>query len=235
MRGPEIRKNRQDRENLERKIEGLRDRLRKKGSEEAEAELFELEEELDNLEEMKTVRFFADDCSSEALTSLLANNGGVFSVISTEGGIFDIMAGRYSNKANIDVWLKGHCGDAIRVDRLGREPEYIPHPALSAILSIQPSVLDEIMSNTTMTGRGLIARFLYASPPSRIGSRVFCAPPVPADIAKAYKDLVYSLMAIPRSEEAEMLILSDRATDIISSYFSKHEAFLASEGQIISD
>ena len=118
MRGPEIRKNRQDRENLERKIEGLRDRLRKKGSEEAEAELFELEEELDNLEEMKTVRFFADDCSSEALTSLLANNGGVFSVISTEGGIFDIMAGRYSNKANIDVWLKGHCGDAIRVDRL---------------------------------------------------------------------------------------------------------------------
>ena len=206
MRGPEIRKNRQERENLERKIEGLRDQLRKSENEEAEAELFYLEGELDDLEEMKDVRFFADDCSSEALTSLLANNGGVFSVISTEGGIFDIMAGRYSSKANIDVWLKGHCGDAIRVDRLGREPEYIPHPALSAILSIQPSVLDEIMSNTTMTGRGLIARFLYASPPSRIGSRVFCSPPVPENTAKAYKDLVYSLMAIPKPEETSKLI-----------------------------
>ena len=235
MRGPEIRKNRQDRENLERKIEGLRDQLRKSENEEAEAELFYLEGELDDLEEMKDVRFFADDCSSEALTSLLANNGGVFSVISTEGGIFDIMAGRYSSKTNIDVWLKGHCGDAIRVDRLGREPEYIPHPALSAILSIQPSVLDEIMSNTTMTGRGLIARFLYASPPSRIGSRVFCSPPVPEHTAKAYKDLVYSLMAIPKPEEASKLILSDRAVEIISDYFSEHEAFLAGEGQIISD
>ena len=235
MRGPEIRKNRQERENLERKIEGLRDQLRKSENEEAEAELFYLEGELDDLEEMKDVRFFADDCSSEALTSLLANNGGVFSVISTEGGIFDIMAGRYSSKANIDVWLKGHCGDAIRVDRLGREPEYIPHPALSAILSIQPSVLDEIMSNTTMTGRGLIARFLYASPPSRIGSRVFCSPPVPENTAKAYKDLVYSLMAIPKPEETSKLILSDRATEIISDYFSEHEAFLAGEGQIISD
>lgn len=29
-----------------------------------------------------------------------------------------------------------------------------------------------VMSNTTMTGRGLIARFLYASPPSRIGSQL---------------------------------------------------------------
>ena len=91
----------------------------------------------------------------------MAANNGVFSVLSTEGGIFDIMAGRYSNKSNIDVWLKGHCGDAIYVDRMTREAECIMHPALSAILSIQPSVLDEIMSNTTMTGRGLIARFLY--------------------------------------------------------------------------
>ncbi len=69
--------------------------------------------------------------------------------------------------------LKGHCGDAIYVDRMTREAECIMHPALSAILSIQPSVLDEIMSNTTMTGRGLIASFLYVSPLSRIGSRVF--------------------------------------------------------------
>ena len=83
-------------------------------------------------------------------------------MISTEGGIFDIMAGRYSNKSNIDVWLKGHCGDAIYVDRMTREAECIMHPALSAILSIQPSVLDEIMSNTTMTGRGLIC-LLYTS------------------------------------------------------------------------
>ena len=136
-------------------------------------ELEFLPEQLEETPELKPVRFFADDCSSEAPTSLMAVKNGVFSVISTEGGIFDIMVGRYSNKSNIDVWLKGHCEATIYVDQTTREAERIMPPALSAILSIQPSVLDEIMSNTTMTWRGLIARFLYASPPSRIGSWVF--------------------------------------------------------------
>lgn len=235
MKAPEIRENRQKRESLERRIEGLRERLCRADDEKAEKELHDLEGELEELPELKTVRLFADDCSSEALTSLLANNGGLFSVISTEGGIFDIMAGRYSGKANFDVWLKGHCGDAIRVDRMGREPEYISNPSLSAILSIQPSVLDEIMSNTTMTGRGLIARFLYAFPPSRIGSRIFCAPPIPEPVGNAYRDMIYHLMSIPKPEEVKEVTLSEGATEIISKYFAKHEAFLAGEGQIISD
>lgn len=83
------------------------------------------------------------------------------------------------------------------MDRMTREAECIMHPALSAILSIQPSVLDEIMSNTTMTGRGLIARFLYASPPSRIGSRVFRTQPIPPEGIAAYRSLIFRLMALP--------------------------------------
>ena len=157
----EIRRNRQERESLERYISGLQEKLRHSTDQMLELELQHMEAQLEDMPVVKPVRFFADDCSSEALTNLLANNDGVLSVISTEGGIFDIMAGRYNNRVNIDVWLKGHCGDAIRVDLLGREPEYIPNPALSAILTIQPVVLDEIMSNATMAGRGLIARFLY--------------------------------------------------------------------------
>ena len=178
---------------------------------------------------------FADDCSSEALTSLMASNNGVFSVISTEGGIFDIMAGRYSNKSNIDVWLKGHCGDAIYVDRMTREAECIMHPALSAILSIQPSVLDEIMSNTTMTGRGLIARFLYASPPSRIGSRVFRTQPIPPEVTAAYRSLIFRLMALPIDGDAHTVRLSEKAFDLMADYFQEHEKFLVGEGQAISD
>ena len=232
---PEIRKNRQERETLQRLIEGLRDQLRRSEDKDAETELHFREDQLEDLPLIQPVRFFADDCSSEALTSLIANNGGIFSVISTEGGIFDIMAGRYSSKTNIDVWLKGHCGDSIRVDRLGREPEYIPHPALSAILTIQPSILDEIMTNATMTGRGLIARFLYASPPSRIGSRIFCAPPIPADIGEAYRNMVFQMMAITRTEQPSVLTLSEKATELISEHFARHEGFLAGEGQIISD
>ena len=152
-----------------------------------------------------------------------------------EYNIFDIMAGRYSNKSNIDVWLKGHCGDAIYVDRMTREAECIMHPALSAILSIQPSVLDEIMSNTTMTGRGLIARFLYASPPSRIGSRVFRTQPIPPEVTAAYRSLIFRLMALPIDGDAHTVRLSEKAFDLMADYFQEHEKFLVGEGQAISD
>lgn len=220
---------------MERQISGLQKKLERKESREMELELRQLQEQLEETPELKPVRFFADDCSSEALTSLMASNNGVFSVISTEGGIFDIMAGRYSNKSNIDVWLKGHCGDAIYVDRMTREAECIMHPALSAILSIQPSVLDEIMSNTTMTGRGLIARFLYASPPSRIGSRVFRTQPIPPEITAAYRSLIFRLMALPIAGDAQTVHLSEKAFDLMADYFQEHEKFLVGEGQAISD
>ncbi len=231
----EIRENRQQRESLERQIAGIQKKLERAENRELELELRHLQGRLEDTPELKPVRFFADDCSSEALTSLMAANGGVFSVISTEGGIFDIMAGRYSNKANIDIWLKGHCGDAIYVDRMTRAPECILHPALSAILSIQPSVLDEIMSNTTMTGRGLIARFLYSSPPSRIGGRTFRTPSVSPEVSAAYRNLIFHLMALPITEEPQTLHLSEKAFDLMADYFQEHEKFLAGEGQAVSD
>lgn len=234
-RQTEIRKNRQERESMERYISGLQEKLRHSTDQMLELELQHMEAQLEEMPVVKPVRFFADDCSSEALTNLLANNNGVLSVISTEGGIFDIMAGRYNNRVNIDVWLKGHCGDAIRVDRLGREPEYIPNPALSAILTIQPVVLDEIMSNATMAGRGLIARFLYASPPSMIGSRRFQTPEIPSEISKAYKNLIYDLMEIPKPEKPMVLTLTPHATDVIAHHFHEHEIYLSGEGQMISD
>ena len=109
------------------------------------------------------------------------------------------------------------------------------HPALSAILSIQPSVLDEIMSNTTMTGRGLIARFLYASPPSRIGSRVFRTQPIPPEITAAYRSLIFRLMALPIAGDAQTVYLSEKAFDLMADYFQEHEKFLVGEGQAISD
>ena len=230
----EVRENVQKREGLERQIAGIQKRLEHHEDQELEQELCSLQDELNDMPTLKPVRFFADDCSSEALTSLMAANGGVLSVISTEGGIFDIMAGRYSNKTNIDIWLKGHCGDTIYVDRMSRESERIMHPTLSAILSIQPSVLDEIMSNTTMNGRGLIARFLYASPPSRIGQRIFCAPAIPPEVQAAYRDLVFRLMSLPRTD-IQTLTLSDRAADVMADYFQEHERYLAGEGQAISD
>lgn len=139
-------------------------------------------------------RLAADDVTPEAAASLLAEQGGRLAVISAEGGIFDTMAGRYSgNVANLDVWLKGHAGDPLRVDRKGRPPEYVRRPALTLGLMIQPAVLEAIARHDSFRGRGLLARFLYAVPPSRVGRRRVGMPSVPDLVAKEWHRLVHDL------------------------------------------
>ena len=61
----EIRENRQQRGTLERQISGLQKKLERKQDREAELELQQMQEQLENLPELKPARFFADDCSSE--------------------------------------------------------------------------------------------------------------------------------------------------------------------------
>lgn len=132
----------------------------------------------------------------------------------------------------MEVWLKGHCGDSIRVDRLGREAEYIPHPALSTILAIQPSVLSDIMSNTAMGGRGLLARFLYASPASCVGKRKFSAPPIPYDVWNRYVMMINGFLT--EQSVGAKLKLSERAVEIISDCFEEHEIFMREDGAAIA-
>jgi replicative DNA helicase len=130
-------------------------------------------------------RLVADDITPEAAASLLAEQGGRLAIISAEGGIFDIIAGRYSgNVPNMDLWLKGHSGDPLKVDRKGRSPEYVRRPALTLGLMIQPAVLSAIAANRQFRGRGFLARILYAYPRSRVGYRAIApAAPDPTTVA----------------------------------------------------
>jgi replicative DNA helicase len=133
-------------------------------------------------------RLLADDATPEALASLLADQGGRIALLSPEGGIFDMMAGRYGSGGmpNLDHYLKGHAGDPIRVDRKGRPPEHIDRPALTVGLAVQPDVLRLIADRPGFKGRGLLARFLWSLPPSTVGRREVGAAPVPADVGATY-------------------------------------------------
>lgn len=66
-----------------------------------------------------------DDVTTEKLTQVLSDNDGRAAIISTEGGIFDTLAGIYTKNVNIDVMLKGYSGDPIKVDRIGRCSESV--------------------------------------------------------------------------------------------------------------
>lgn len=163
-------------------------------------------------------RLIADDVTPEAAASLLAEQGGRMAIISAEGGVFDVMAGRYSRGVPVlDVWLKGHAGDPLRVDRKGRPPEFVQHPALTLLLTAQPIVLTSIARNGEFRGRGLLARFLYSIPPDNVGYRQVGADPVSEQIAETYSLNVRKLVddlagrtdpaVLTLSEDAQRLLL----------------------------
>jgi replicative DNA helicase len=168
-------------------------------------------------------RLLADDATPEALASLLADQGGRIALLSPEGGVFDMMAGRYSSGSmpNLDVYLKGHAGDPIRVDRKGRKPEHIERPAVTVGLTVQPDVLRLIADRPGFKGRGLLARFLWSLPTSTVGRRQVGAPPVPGDVAATYHanllHLARELLTTAKiaegagAPEAMILVLDDEA------------------------
>lgn len=143
-------------------------------------------------------RYTADDATVEAVTRLLFEQGGRIAILSPEGDAFDLMAGRYSSKGvpNIGTYLKGHAGDTIRVDRVNKDrpPEHIPSPALTIGLAIQPDVLRGLAENKGFRGRGLLARFLFSLPSSRVGRRELHPRSIPADVSKRYAALVHAVM-----------------------------------------
>jgi hypothetical protein len=117
------------------------------------------------------------------------------------GGIFDILAGRYSNGVpNLDLFLKSHSGSAVRVDRTGRPSVVMKNPALSMALSVQPDLLNGLATKREFRGRGLLARVLYALPPSKLGHRRGNTAPVPADVAGQYERGIRALLALPLTD-----------------------------------
>ncbi len=124
------------------------------------------------------------------------------SLISAEGGIFDIAGGRYSNDIpNLDLFLQGHAGDAVRVDRGSREPVYMDHPALTFGLSPQPGVLRGLADQPGFRARGLLARFLYFLPSSNLGYRSLDTAPVHATVRDDYHQLIFQLLDIEPEED----------------------------------
>ena len=134
----------------------------------------------------------------------------------------------------MDLWLKGHSGDMIRIDRKGRPPEYIPRPALTLGLMIQPEVLKSIAEHKVFRGRGLIARFLYALPESRVGHRQIAPDPLPETVRAAYDTHIEALatgMAEWLSDPA-VLVLTPEAHDAAQVIETEIEPALRDDGQL---
>ena len=206
--------------------------------EEQEAALAAVREaatELENRRMPVLPRLLVDDVTSEKLGSFLVEHGSI-AVLSPEGGVFDVMGGRYSGEPNIDVYLKAHTGESLRVDRMNRPSEYVARPILTLCLTVQLVVLRRLAEKRDFRGRGLVARFLYSIPPSLLGKRAVDPPPVPADLSHAYEQLLRTLLVNAGGPIAEprILRLTGDAHAAWLAFCTEHEPRLGAGGDLAS-
>jgi hypothetical protein len=147
-------------------------------------------------------KLFTDDVTPEKLGQLLARQGGRMLLASAEGTAFEIAKGRYSETANFDVFLKAHAGDPLRTDRMNRESEALDHPALSCALCVQPDVISGLSEQASMRGRGFLARWLYATPASKVGARKVAPTPVPQAVLRDYYAGMVRLWRAPGADDS---------------------------------
>ena len=177
---------------------------------------------------IKPISLTLDDVTSESLTNEIESQDGCIALVSSEGGIFDILSGSYTNFPNIDIFLKGYSGDFIKVSRIGRPSLYVKNPRLTILLTVQPKVLESVVNNGTFTGRGLSARFLYSVPKSLVGSRKFETKPINFDNKKRFSDLIHEILKEPKSSTVYITLAND-AYSLLKDYYEEFESRLITD------
>ncbi|MER5419887.1 DUF3987 domain-containing protein [Streptosporangium roseum] len=152
---------------------------------------------LETIEVPAEPKLFTANATMERLTSLLAEQGGRFAVLAPEGKIFSILAGRYSGTPDLEVFLSGHAGEEMRIDRMGRASERIECATLTLGVCVQPGVLARLGDTPEFREQGLLGRLLYAMPASLLGYRRENPDPIPEHVAQRYAtDLTALLLSL---------------------------------------
>lgn len=187
-------------------------------------------------------RWFVDDATPEALTRCMAENEGRMALFSSEGGIFETLAGRYANGVpNLDLLLKGWDGaEPYHYDRVGTHL-HLAEPLLAVCLFVQPQVLAGLAEKPGFRSRGLIGRFLYAVPESRLGARDVDPPPVPIGLGLAWRGIVERVASLPdRRDDAtgelqpRLLSIEPEALVVLLDYAREIEPRLGPEDDLRS-
>ena len=152
----------------------------------------------------------------------MSENNERLAVISPEGGVFATIGGRYGDKkANLDLYLKAHCGDTWSTHRISRTSLTMTNPVLTVCLCVQPDVIIEITRNVQFKGRGFLARIFFVHCKSMIGNRPWQREVFPTDVKSAYHNHIIDLLSIPLGESTLRLTID--AENIFEEIHIKNE------------
>ena len=229
------------RRQAENRLRSLEKKAASKDDESVRNEAIAQAEALADWPEPVLPRLIVDDSTSEKLGIVLAEQDGRIASMSPEGGVFDLMAGLYSKSGmpQFGVYLMGHAGDDLRVDRVSRPTLFIRRPAITMALAIQPAVIEGLADKSAFRGRGLLARFLYAAPKSRIGERDSDPPAMPNDVRRDYDATVKRLIELepPQPSDDSDIVGADLTLTVaaklrLKEFLDEIEADLADCGRM---
>jgi hypothetical protein len=170
----ELHKNKSIRSSMERAVKDKRRQLAKLEGEELENALNEISEMESKIPaEIHPPILSVSNITPERLENLLVEQNEKMAVLGDEGGIFQVISGLYnSGHSNYDVFLAGHSGSKVRVERAGRTA-YLDSPNITLGLTIQEEVLKRMVdgSMSSFKGKGGIGRCLFCIPESLLGKR----------------------------------------------------------------
>ncbi len=225
----------------ERRLKALERQYAKTGrADDEERELIktEIDEIKNSLPPVDTLpQTIVSDFTEAALVSVLQANNEASLLISSEGGCFDNMCGRWGENsvAEIDLILK--CADAEphTVNRISRDdPVFLSKPRLSIVVSPQPSVVASLGKKRGFIDRGLVARFIWLFPQSNMGSRRLEPKRIDVAVHESYEKWMTKLAneAYEFDGDPTSLSLSDEAYDLWKSFQREIEPRLAPHGDL---
>jgi len=200
---PQIIQKRSEHRKLTKRLNHLHNELAKcKEEDEAKEitlEIAGLEIELERCVVPAEPQLITDDATPEKLGVLLRDQDGRIALMSGEASVFGQLAGRYSGSGpRVELYLAGHAGDDLRVDRVGRDPVHVENPALTIGVAVQPAVLEGLADVPILRERGVLARFLFSLPVSPLGSRRSITEPLSGNVRSRYAVMLECLLTHAR-------------------------------------
>lgn len=182
-------------------IDELEQKLGRAGenAEGVQQNIAEMHQKLASLGRDTLPRYFCEDVTAEKLAELMADSNGRMVLMRSEGGgPLQMMTGCYCRpgQANIEIYLKGHSGDDLTIDRKNSLPVHVKNLSLTMVLTVQPSVLKGLIKNPALDERGGLPRFLFSLPRSLVGERSLRNCPAPQAAVDAYGEVVQRLCAL---------------------------------------
>lgn len=151
-------------------------------------------------------RVIVYDATPEALIPLMAVNHERLAVMAAEAEALRVVAGRYSDEANLGLWKASYDCESYAYDRVRDNTHLrLDTPALAITLLFQPTVMETIRNRSVLEGEGVFARFLYGVPKSNVGFRDTGPGVAPVDPAvhQDYGRRVKRLLCLPFPEKVK--------------------------------